>query len=194
MLRVYPVAVPGSRDEPERWNYAYVDPTRSGIQFWDAVRLRVRLRIGPDPRAGQRERRKTLSAIVDTGALLTVFSQNVWSAFDPPLIQFLDPAPRTQAVPLSVAGHRCPVRLGWIWLGVEDDEQPVGRLPAQRCLAQFAEDGGRLKRTALVGLSDSVLTGRELRRQTTLEADEPDPAAPTRRRPTFGQVWRLTRG
>jgi hypothetical protein len=192
--RLYPAAVTGSQDDPGRWRHAYVDPTRSGVRFWVPLRLQIHLRIGPDPRRGQPDRRKGQSAIVDTGAYLTVFAQNVWSGFDAGLIQFLDPAPQTTPIPISVAGHRCPVRLGWIWLGVEDRERPVGRLPARRVLAQFAEDGGRLKRTVLVGLWESVLTGRRLVGEPTLEPDEPDPLAPARRRPTFGQVWRLTAG
>lgn len=191
MPKLYPEAVPGSREDPGRWRHAYIDPTRTGVQFWNAIRLRMTLSIGPDP-GGRGPRRLRIPAILDTGALLTVFAQEVWSVFPPTLIQFLAPAPASHSVPLSVAGHQCPVRLGWIWLGVEDDERPVGRLPAQRVLAQFAEDGGRLKRHVLVGLSHSVLEGRRLVRDTTLEVDEPEPADPGRRRPTFGQVWRLT--
>ena len=93
---------------------------------------------------------------------------------------------------MLVSGIRCPFRLGWIWVGVEDKEWTISSLPAQRVLAQFAEDGGRMKSNVLVGLSHSVLTGRRLVRETTLEADESDPAELNRRRRTFGQVWRLT--
>jgi hypothetical protein len=121
-----------------------------------------------------------------------LFPSELWSKFSPNLIQFLDNPPDHPPRTLSVGGLRCPYRLGWIWLGVVDDERPASWTEARRVLAQFAEDGGRLRRTALVELSESVLTGRRLSRDTTLEADEPDPILPTRRRPTFGQVWRLT--
>jgi hypothetical protein len=189
--RLYPIPHEGSAQEPGRWRHSYLDPSRTGTQFWDALRLQIELVVGPEPKAGRPDRRARVSAILDTGAYLTVFSQNIWSRFERHLIQFLAPAPQNPGVPLSVAGHRYPVRLGWIWLGVQDDEKPVGRLPAQRVLAQFAEDGGRLRQNVLVGLSESVLTGRSLSRDVTLEVDEPDPILPNVRRPTFGQVWRL---
>ena len=124
MPRLYPVPALGSRDEPGRWRHAYVDPTRSGVQFWNAIRLQIQLKIGPDPRRGQRDRRDFVTAFVDTGAYLTVFSQDIWSEFTPSLIRFLDPAPQSISVPLSVAGHRCPVRLGWIWLGWKIWQRP----------------------------------------------------------------------
>jgi len=170
---------------------AYVDPSRTGIQFWDAIRIRIKLLVGPDFRSDRSER-KVVEAVLDTGALLTLFPFHAWTTIPRSLIEYVEFPPGVQSRSLSVGGTRCPFRLGWIWLGVRDDERPVGRLPTQRVLAQFAQDGGQIKSNALVGLSHSVLTGRRLVRETTLEPDEPDPADSTRRRRTFGQVWRLT--
>jgi hypothetical protein len=172
----------------DRRRRGYLDPQRSGIQFWEALRLRIGLLIGPD-RIGSR--RQEVEAILDTGAPLTLFASAVWSSFPPGLIEFLDTPPDYPQPTLSAGGVRCPYRLGWIWLGVIDNERPAATLPARRVLAQFADDRGRLRRHALVGLSESVLTGRLLSRDVTLEVDEPDPILPDRRRPTFGQVWRL---
>lgn len=177
----------------ERGARAYLDPRRSGIQFWDALRLTTHLLIGPEPRR-ERDPRQLVWAIVDTGAPLTLFPERVWARLAPSFIEFVSSPPESVPPPLSVAGTRCPYRLGWIWLGVRDIEQPFARLPAQRVLAQFAEDNGRLRQNVLVGLAHSVLAGRRLVRETTLEIDEPEPADPARRRPTFGQVWRLTVG
>jgi hypothetical protein len=172
----------------DRRRRGYLEPQRSGIQFWEALRLRIGLLIGPD-RIGSR--RQEVDAILDTGAPLTLFASEVWSSFPPNLIEFLDVPPDYPPRTLSAGGIRCSYRLGWIWLGVIDNERPAATLPARRILAQFADDSGRLRRNALVGLSESVLTGRRLIRDTTLEVDEPDPIIPHRRRPTFGQVWRL---
>ena len=192
MPRLYLEPIPGSRDEPTRVSFAFVDPGRSGIQFWDALRLTTILRIGHDGPRGSRDTRRRVQAIVDTGAPLTVFPDQVWSDFPPSVIRFLDVPPGGSPQTMLVSGIRCPFRLGWIWVGVEDKEWTISSLPAQRVLAQFAEDGGRMKSNVLVGLSHSVLTGRRLVRETTLEADESDPAELNRRRRTFGQVWRLT--
>lgn len=192
MPRLYVEPIPGSRDEPTRAAFAFVDPGRSGIQFWDALRLITILRIGPDAPRGSRDMRRRVQAIVDTGAPLTIFPDQVWSDFPPSVIRFLDAPANGLPQTMVVSGVRCTFRLGWIWLGVEDAEMPVSSLPAQRVLAQFALDGGRMKSNVLVGLSHSVLTGRRLVRETTLEANELDPAEPIRRRRTFGQTWRLS--
>ena len=190
MPRLYPLPLPNSRDNRGRQQFSYVDPTRSGVQFWDAIRIRIDLVIGPDSPQLRGRNRRVVRAIFDTGSPLTLFPVQVWSTFTN-LIEFIDCPPGVSPRLLSVGGIKCKFRLGWIWLGVQDDERPVGRLPAQRVLAQFADDGGRLRRNVLVGLSHSVLTGRRLIRETTLEVDEPDPAILSQRRLTFGQVWRL---
>ena len=192
MPRLYPVPIQDDPSRIVRQELSYLDPDRSGIQFCDAIRIRINLSIGPDPRRSIVTRKKVIKAILDTGAPLTVFPFIVWSSFPASIIDYVDFPPGTSPRSLSVGGTRCPFRLGWIWLGVEDDERPVGRLPSQRVLAQFAQDGGRMKSNVLVGLSHSVLTGRRLVRETTLEAHEPDPAEPNRQRRTFGQTWRLT--
>jgi hypothetical protein len=187
--RLYVERIQGM-DDDNRAARAYIDPGRSGVQFWDALRVTTRLLVGPD-QMPHRDRRQTVWAIIDTGAPLTLFPEQVWTQFPRSMIEFLSVPADTASVSLSVAGGRCPYRLGWIWLGVIDNERPAAWLPARRVLAQFAADDGRLRRNALVGLSESVLTGRRLIRETTLEVDEPDPVLPDRRRPTFGQVWRL---
>jgi len=189
--RLYPTPILEQNPDSDRDELSYVDRNRTGIQFWDALRIRIHLRIGPDLHRPE-DRRKQVRAILDTGAPLTLFPSQVWSTFPRSQIEYVDFPPGISSRLLSAGGMRCPFRLGWIWLGVEDDERPIGRLPAQRVLAQFAEDGGRLKSNVLIGLSHSILTGRRLVRETTLEVDEPNPADPRRLRRTFGQVWRLT--
>jgi len=192
MARLYPIPIREERPGSDREELAYVDRDRPGIQFWDALRIRILLRIGPDSRKPGIDRRKQVQAILDTGAPLTLFPYQVWLGFSASVIEYVDFPPGVSSRSITVGGTRCPFRLGWIWLGVEDNERPVGRLPAQRVLAQFALDGGRMKSNVLVGLSHSVLTGRRLVRETTLEANELDPAEPIRRRRTFGQTWRLS--
>ncbi len=188
MPRLYPEPIPTNVEHADPNTFGFIDPSRSGVQIWDAIRIRIDLVVGR--RVPNLSNKATVvRAILDTGAPLTLFPETVWTRFPQAQIEFGQSA---RPIRFSVAGIVCAFRLGWIWLGVQDDERPVGRLPPQKVLAQFAEDGGRLRSQALVGLSHSVLTGRRLVRETTLEPDEHEPADAARRRRTFGQIWRLT--
>jgi hypothetical protein len=122
--RLYVERIPGMGDE-NRAARAYLDPQRSGVQFWDALRLTTSLVVGPDPRQ-RRDDRRTVWAMIDTGAPLTLFPEHVWTQFRPTLIEFVSVPPGTIPPPLSAAGVRCPYRLGWIWLGVRAEMYPRG--------------------------------------------------------------------
>ncbi len=190
MPRLYPELITTQSVAGVARPFAFVESPSGRVRFWDAIRIRMNLVICSGPGLG--EGRPVLPAILDTGSPLTVFGDTIWPTFPPGTIEFVEAAPGAMPLQFAVAGARCPFRLAHISLGVQDDERPIGRLGAQRVLAQFAEDNGRLRTNVLVGVSHSVLAGRRLVREMTLEADEPEPADPVRRRRTFGQIWRLS--
>lgn len=116
-----------------------------------------------------------VKAAVDTGAHLTIVSDNLRRALRPGVVTPLPFAPGTPAAErlLTIAGGTYPFDLGEIWLHLED--QSGGRLDI-RVVGKFTRDGGRLSFPLILGLRGGVLDGHRL-------TAEPDPAAP------FGQRW-----
>jgi len=151
------------------------------------VRLHLAITIGRDSARVSADEGKPRTAMLDTGAPLTVFPKHHWQGSARqidrlPLVGGGTPTGRA-------GGRRFSYFLGRVWVGAAD---PFGRrLPSVPVLAQFREDDpapGEPLPPILLGLWGGILEGRTLTRWTTAERYDSD--LPTLE--SFGQWWRLS--
>lgn len=135
-----------------------------------SLRLVARILIGPDPPGRAGDSRERFDAIVDTGAPLSMFPHAFWSLFPSDAYERLNPAnvPSGQTFPTGLLiGGRYEYEFGRVWVGVIDDDGR--RLPALPVVAQLMRPGHTLGRP-IIGMSESVLTGRTLTRRYSADA------------------------
>jgi hypothetical protein len=173
----------------------YTLPARPGETFEAPVlRLATTAVFGPDPPNVRDDRRMEVSAIIDTGAWVSVIEAVTWRILERQgLIEFLPPPagiPQPRAV---IGGARSPVRLGRVHVGLldRDGPNPPRRLKAVPVTAHLLEDpDARLPYPLILGLNGGVLDDRRLWRQvvmgwTATTYDRTDAG------PRFGQQWYL---
>src|SRR5262249_32799721 len=122
---------------------------------------------------GATDRRRSFPAIVDTGAMVSIFPRHVWTEFEPEITRLeIDPAelearPFDKRTPLGVIlGRKYPYLLGRIWLGAYDLEGR--RMPATRVLAMFREDDippTEPQPPVVLGLRYGILDNRQFFRE-----------------------------
>lgn len=163
--------------------YSYTDPgpppTTTRIP---GVRLLAELLIGRDPPPDRGDTRRRVQGIIDTGASVSLIPHPIWSALPPTEYRLFHPANPSADGPYRVAsalGATFQYQYGVLWMGVIDFRGD--RLPAVPVTAQFMlepESGTHPLDRPLIGLLQSVLTGRKLTRL-------PSPKLP------FEQEWWL---
>jgi len=117
------------------------------------------------------------TAIIDTGAHLSIVAEDLWRRFIP---GFVTPLPFDALTPpvlraLTIAGGTFPYTLGELTIQLEDYDHTI--LPIT-IVAKLTQDGGRLAVPLTLGLRGGFLEGR------TLSA-APDATEP------FAQAWVL---
>jgi hypothetical protein len=166
--------------------YSYSDsgppPTTKRIP---GVRLLAELLIGRDPQPDQPDSRRRVQGIVDTGAAVSVIPHPIWSVLPHTDYRLFPPASTSAGGPYreaSALGEKFRYQYGVLWMGVVDFRGD--RLLAVPVTAQFMlepEAGAHPLDRPLIGLLESVLTGRKLTRL-------PSPKFP------FEQEWWLQEG
>jgi hypothetical protein len=101
--------------------------------------------------------------VIDTGAALSVFSEQEWRQFEDEIEWLTTPpgGPRTGwwSTLRGMTGDPVPCRLGRV--AVTPIDLDGRRLAPTAVVAQFAEDGDRIRRI-LMGLGHGILEGRRL--------------------------------
>jgi hypothetical protein len=156
--------------------------------------------IGPDPATAYSDessddRRRSFPAVLDTGAMISVFPRHIWEVFEPLITRLklnpdeLEARPPDKRTPIAtLLGRRFPYFLGRIWVGAYDLENR--RMPAVPILAMFREDIIPLRESQhpiVLGLRYGILDNRHFFREPLFAAfDAHDPKGPT-----FEQKWWL---
>jgi hypothetical protein len=161
------------------------------------LRLMSQILIGPDPAkdhkdADTNDRRRSFPAVLDTGAMISIFPRHIWEEFEPQITRLslnpdeVDARPPARRTPMcNLLGRRFPYFLGRIWVGAYDLENR--RMPSARILAMFREDviGSRESQPPIVlGLRHGILDNRHFFREPICDAHEPGGR-------TFEQRWWL---
>jgi hypothetical protein len=111
---------------------------------------------------------KRRECLIGTGAALSVFPETQWRQFEPEVEWLALPPAQGHAgwwsIMTGLTGDPVPCRLGRVLVTPADLDGR--RLAPTPVLAQFAEDGGRVRRI-LMGLGYGILEGRRL----VVEAD-----------------------
>lgn len=104
----------------------YTLPGKPGQVFEVPVlRLTTTAVFGPDPPAGREDHRIRATAIIHTGAWLSVIEAAMWQRLDRlGLIEFLPPPPNVPQPRAVIGGARSPVRLGRVHVGLLDRDGP----------------------------------------------------------------------
>lgn len=169
----------------------YLDPANPGTPVRvPSLRVMTTLLLGPDPAPPAADTRPIASAVLDTGAPVSVIDGGTWEAYDRwGLIEFLAPAAALPALAIggaAAAGYR----VGRMWVGVVS---PRGGsravLPAVPVVFQLLNSNCGLRHPVILGMSAGVLDGRGLTRTRV-----PGPAGPVNRYdagPAHGQDWFL---
>jgi hypothetical protein len=174
-------------NEPPHSPIRYFDETRQ-LRELPLLRWRVDILIGADPARSFEDRRAQFSAILDTGAPVSVFPKHVWRQFEAAITRFrvADERPLVG----SAGDRRFTYFLGRVWVAVTDLFDR--RLPAVPVLAQFREDDippGESRAAILLGLGGGLLERRVLTRWPTFERYDAD--IPTLA--SHGQWWWLAK-
>lgn len=188
----------------------YLDPVRRGNRRrarhrpFPLLRLVASLRPGSDPDPTIVDPRLPIRAIIDTGAWITIIRRDTWEEFDQlgllERLRFAHPANPQEPRRSVVGGSASDYSLGRIWFGVFDEDQPSESLSAVPVVAQLLHDrNARLvaNYSILLGMHDSIFTGRRLRREPRMGFDPttaPTTGLPYSRMdagPRYGQDWWL---
>ena len=156
---------------PREARFAYFDsrPPHS-VLYTPSLRIMASLLIGPDPVGKAPDTRPPVLAILDTGAAISIFPHSVWGDFPRGVYEILNPAelpagrvhPRGQLLAQEYT-------YDFARLSVAVADGAGRRLRSVPVIAQFMHEGYRLSHP-LVGLSESVLSNRVLRRQYASDA------------------------
>ena len=149
------------------YSFDFIDPgPPPTIRRIPGLRLCAQVLIGPDPAPPAPELRFPIEAIIDTGAAVSVIPHRFWSRLPAGQCQRLLPAglPAGEAHRRSnVLGRAYTYQFGRLHVGVIDSEGR--RLRAVPVIAQLIEEPDHPLDRPVFGLSESILTGRSLRRQ-----------------------------
>lgn len=146
--------------------FDYVDPdSPTGVRRVAGLRLIANVLIGSDPPPWTEDTRVRVEAIIDTGAGVSLIPRCFWEHLPPDQCRRFLPA----GLPVgdiccrsNILGRPYSYQFGILHIGVIDFE--ARRLRAVPVLGQLIQEEDHPLDRPVLGLSESILTGRSLRR------------------------------
>lgn len=173
-LQVSPAAVPST---------TFIDEV-GGQHVLARLRLRTQV-VGESPSSigSSPPMTNMFTAIIDTGAPISIIPFSIWNSFKPTLVHF--PTPRL-CVRGIVGGDKYDAWIGSIWMSLSDLEGR--RMPAIRVIAHFQQQPCKYPGCILLGLGHGILEFRRIFREPVMDSVEQETTAYS---PNYYQRWWL---